>query len=504
MRAVLALTLLVVPALQGCGSECGDGTIEKDGECVPVDDTGEADADTDTDSDSDSDGDADADTDSDTDADCTDFASSGAEWSLPQGFEALDFEYSYDASGRDPAWSLLDLDGDGGPDLVVTAWASSGISGLGSTQWLWFANGGDGFAATGSSWSLPGGFPDDQFDNIADDSGSNPTWGLLDLTADGLVDLVVTEWASSGIGGLGTTQWLVYENTGSGFATTASSWSLPSGFAERQFDAIVDDNGSDPSWALLDLDGDGALDLVVTEWRSSGIADLGSSKWLIYENSDSGFAATASSWSLPGAYGDREFESIADLTGSDPSWSLLDLDGDGALDLVCTEWRSSGITGLGESQWLWHANEGAGFSASGASWSLPGAYALEFESTTDDNGDDPAWFLLDLDADRAVELVVTRYPSSGAAGLGTDTWWVHDNVGAGFSTSASPWALPENYPEGELGWSYDHSASQQPYWSLLDLDGGGAADLVLTRWDSTGVEGLGTESWVIYANRCDD
>jgi hypothetical protein len=70
------LAMGFVFGLSGCGEEmlhCGPGTVEKDGQCVPAEDTGEADADTDadgdTDADADSDADADADADSDTDTD---------------------------------------------------------------------------------------------------------------------------------------------------------------------------------------------------------------------------------------------------------------------------------------------------------------------------------------------------------------------------------------------------------------------------------------------------
>jgi hypothetical protein len=48
---------------------CGTGTVEKEGACVAVEDSGEADGDTDSDSDSDTDSDTDSDSDSDRDSD---------------------------------------------------------------------------------------------------------------------------------------------------------------------------------------------------------------------------------------------------------------------------------------------------------------------------------------------------------------------------------------------------------------------------------------------------
>jgi hypothetical protein len=48
---------------------CGDGTVEKEGACVAVEDSGEADGDSDSDADSDTDSDTDSDSDSDSDGD---------------------------------------------------------------------------------------------------------------------------------------------------------------------------------------------------------------------------------------------------------------------------------------------------------------------------------------------------------------------------------------------------------------------------------------------------
>ncbi len=67
MRALLLTPLLLASA---CGTQliCGQGTVERDGECRPTPDTGlEPDTDTDADSDTDTDTDADSDTDADTD-----------------------------------------------------------------------------------------------------------------------------------------------------------------------------------------------------------------------------------------------------------------------------------------------------------------------------------------------------------------------------------------------------------------------------------------------------
>jgi len=74
MRFSILVILLALGGLAGgCGgSDCGPGTREVDGTCVPDvagDGDGDSDSDSDTDADSDSDGDSDSDSDGDADAD---------------------------------------------------------------------------------------------------------------------------------------------------------------------------------------------------------------------------------------------------------------------------------------------------------------------------------------------------------------------------------------------------------------------------------------------------
>ncbi len=73
MRAIsAALAIICVSLLCSCGEpelNCGPGTVEKDGSCVPADDTGESDTDTDTDADTDTDSDTDTDVPTDADGD---------------------------------------------------------------------------------------------------------------------------------------------------------------------------------------------------------------------------------------------------------------------------------------------------------------------------------------------------------------------------------------------------------------------------------------------------
>ena len=70
-------------------------------------------------------------------------------------------------------------------------------------------------------------------------------------------------------------RWLLYKNTGSGFATTSTSWTLPAGAPGTYgFDEIANS-----FWTTMDLDGDGKPDLVVNEGASES-----NRQWLLYKN----------------------------------------------------------------------------------------------------------------------------------------------------------------------------------------------------------------------------
>jgi len=459
----------------------------------------DSDGDTDADGDADTDGDADADSDTDADADACDatgFASTATAWTLPSGFPDLTFGSTADTSA-DLTWSLLDIDGDGGLDVVLTRWDDAFISGLGSTKWLVYGNAGTGFSSTAGSWTLPSGFPTLTFGSTADTS-ADLTWSLLNLEGDAGVDVVLTRWDDASISGLGSTKWLVYGNTGAGFASTASSWTLPADFPGLTFGSIVD-TSADLNWSLLDLDGDGALDIVLTRWDSASISGLGSTKWLTYPSMDAGFSSTAASFTLPADFPDLTFGSIAD-TSADLNWSLLDLDADERVDLVLTRWDEASISGLGSTKWLYYPNTGSGFSSTAVSWTLPPGFpALTFGSIADTSAD-LNWSLLDLDADGVLDLVLTRWDDASISGLGSTKWLFYPNTGSGFSGTAMSWSLPSSYPALTFGSIADTSADLN--WSLLDLDADGVLDLVLTRWDDASVSGLGSTKWLSHGGTC--
>jgi Salmonella virulence plasmid 65kDa B protein/Insecticide toxin TcdB middle/N-terminal region len=100
---------------------------------------------------------------------------------------------------------LVDLNGDGLPDLYVTNPGNSSMRGV-----VYF-NTGTGFSSTATNWLLPGV----QYQNQSD-SGGGTINQLVDLNGDGLPDLYVTNPGNSSMRGV------VYFNTGTGFSSTAT------------------------------------------------------------------------------------------------------------------------------------------------------------------------------------------------------------------------------------------------------------------------------------------
>src|ERR1700689_3948784 len=119
------------------------------------------------------------------------------------------------------------------------------------------------FSPAPASFALPTGYSAGSF---ADLSGGNdcqagadqPRFALVDLTGDGKPDIVVSQ--TCGDATVGVTHWLVYANSGSGFATSPTNFALPTGYSAGSFDDLSGGNdcqaGADqPRFALVDLTG---------------------------------------------------------------------------------------------------------------------------------------------------------------------------------------------------------------------------------------------------------
>ncbi|MCB9765836.1 MAG: VCBS repeat-containing protein [Alphaproteobacteria bacterium] len=384
---------------------------------------------------------------------------------------------------------------------------------------------GDGFESSAQSWTLPSGAAswDDWMDATAESNSSDCTRSsfsatTFDLTGDGKLDLVVTDQCD--LVGVGTDNWLVYENTGSRFAENATTWSLPSGVAgwDDWMDATAEANSNDCTRssftaATFDLTGDGKPDLVVTD--NCDLVGVGTDNWLVYENTGSGFANSATTWALPSGVADWDdwmdatYEANSnDCTRSSFTATLLDLTGDRKPDLVVTD--QCDLVGVGTDHWLVYENTGSGFASGANQWALPQGVASWddwMDATAEANSNDCTRssftaVTMDLTGDRKPDLVVTD--NCDLVGVGTDNWLVYENTGSGFASNATSWALPSGVADWDdwMDATYEANSTDCVRSSFTattaDLTGDGKPDLVVT--DNCDLVGVGTDEWLVYEN----
>ncbi|MEZ4471663.1 MAG: VCBS repeat-containing protein [bacterium] len=347
-------------------------------------------------------------------------------WSLP-------FALADDSALASMGHAVLDLDGDGIVDLVVPndrgGFDLDPDPLVGAAYWRVWRGTPTGWTGEPDRWQIP-------FDlrPLGAQIGSQ-VHSLLDLTGDGLPDLVVVR---TGPGApddprLGQAFWLVYENTGDGFAAEPRRWALPYSLRARgDFQAI----GTD-AHTLVDLEGDGRVDFVVT--RPDELPDpdplIGRAYWQIYRNTGTGFAAEAERWSLPFALGARSSLGTADH-------AVLDLDGDRVADFVAVGEGElpEGDPLVGRAYWRLYRGGAGGFAAQSSHWAIP--YDLRRVDASQVGS--ARHGLLDLDADGKVDFVAWldgEAPETDAL-LGRAWWSVFLNTGDGFSGASERWALP--------------------------------------------------------------
>jgi len=468
----------------------------------------------------------------------TGYAAKAMSWSLPDlgtSEEVLDDLFHDSSVGcgaldESLTFSLLDLTGDGAADLVITDLCDAG--GVGTTEWRVYPATGTGFAAKPSAWSLPDlGTSDEVLDDLFHDStvgcgglDESLVFSLLDLTNDGAADLVVTDLCDTA--GVGTTQWRVYAATGTGFAAKPSAWSLPDlGTSGEVLDHMTHNSSEGcagleqtVSFSRLDLTRDGRPDLVVTNLCDA--AGVGTTEWRVYAATDTGFAAKPTSWSLPDlgtsdeVLDDMAHDSSEGCAGLDESltFTQLDLTGDGEPDLVVTDLCDA--AGVGTTEWRVYPATPTGFAAKPISWSLPDLGTSDevlddmFHDSSEGCGglDESLTFTrLDLTGDGEPDLVVTDLCDT--AGVGTTEWRVYPATPTGFAAKPMSWPLPDLGASEEVLDDLFHDSSvgcgaldETLSFSLLDLTGDGANDLVVT--DVCDALGVGTSVWRVYASSC--
>jgi len=281
----------------------------------------------------------------------------------------------------------------------------------------------------------------------------------------------------------------------------------------------------------MDMDGDAKPDFLVTRTCSSlagADPDVGELKWLVYNNTGTGFATAPSAWPLPQDYANGFCSSPQGDTYCDsyngygrPAYSTFDLNGDARPDFVVSKTCST-LAGadpdVGKLYWRLYANTGTGFAASPANWSLPQGYAKGFynKPAGDTYCDSyngygrPAYATVDLDDDLRPDFVVLDTCSSlqgSDPAVGSAYWLLYENNGTGFSAVAKQWCLPQGYAKGFYhalsGDTYcdSYNGYGRPAYATFSLTGSGRDDFVVTKTCSTLLGSdpdVSVTKWVVY------
>lgn len=290
------------------------------------------------------------------------------------------------------------------------------------------------------------------------------------------------------------------------------AFALPPGFSSDQLDDLAKDTGgicavSETSYATVDMDGDLAPDLVVTDRCDA--AGVGTDHWLVFLNVGAGFAASPIAWSLPSGFATEQLDDVRKDTAGpcavgELSYGLLDLDGDRRPELVVTDRCDQ--AGVGTQRWEVFANEGDGFASAPLTWTLPSGFGADaLDDLVKDTGGvcvegELAYRTMDMNGDERPDLVVTD--RCDHAGVGTDRWEVHLNTGGGFGNAPIAWTLPAGFATDQLDQaSKDGSGTcfvGELSYATIDLDGDLRPELVVT--DRCDHEGVGTDRWEVFAN----
>jgi hypothetical protein len=523
----------------------------------------DADSDADTDADSDADTDADSDTDSDSDIISPDtawlesavfapdsavvapdtgtdsdpimdtgsltcgYSGSATEWNLPDlgdGYSMGALSDTECADVDDDLYDLVDMDGDGRKDIVHTYGCDTAeLTTRGDTTWEVYLNNGSDFEEIPTTFSVPelgADFGMATLENDSCDSTDDDLYFHIDLTGDGIADLVHTYGCDdTAVTTLGATTWDVYAGTGSGYATTPDSWALPdlgAGFSAISLGDSSCFDDSDALFDLVDMTGDGILDLLHTyECDSTAQTTLGDTRWHLYEGTGSGFSSSYLVVSVPKLGSDFSMPYTSDTScwsTSDTLYEVWDLTGDGLPDLIHTyDCDNAATAPLGDTQWNVYIGTGSGFSGTPLVWELPvldTGINFSMTMTWDDscaNEDDAKYYTQDLTGDGIPDLINT-YDCEDIGPLGDTTWDVYLGTGVGFEASPTSFPLPDSpfmqYSHQILYDDICHTEHDSLY-ELVDLDGDQSPEWVrLYGCDATAIETLGDTTWEAFEATC--
>lgn len=371
-----------------------------------------------------------------------------------------------------------------------------GIGGYGTNLDFAYAHGMHGHGASEAITS-PAGYSALR----ATDGGGEVRRTLLDMTGDGIVDLVNYN---------GGSPWKIHRGflgangAPGGFALVGESWALlqVAGDGHPNFIRRVAQCETNVTCTMrdtFDITGDGIPDHVVAA----------TTPWTVYPGERPGSGTIGRflspiAWQSPHPYVRRDVRTgSAEVGSSRTRQDTVDVNGDGRPDLVVAP------GGLGQAPFMWsvYLNTGNGFASTPLPFFQAPSQFVAFQVRTATNSGYVTQQLADIDGDGVLDFLIERpllgglvyecetdADGDGVAETPTKCLDVYRGTGQGFESTPRTFPLPHfltapaNYGGGTQirGWIGGETRSD-----LVDVNGDGFPDLV-------GVDGGGT--WRVFLN----
>jgi len=329
-------------------------------------------------------------------------------WPNPSGQNKLRSGIDGGMIGAD----LIDFDGDGLPDRVISADDANP-----SAYWTVYFNNRAGFD-NGSDWDNPSAYeseasPYGYYGYKIREGGQQIYSDVIDLNGDGLGDRVVYK-------GDDLNTWWVYFNNGvNGFSSVALNWQNPS-YDETEASAVYM-RATGPygvKYDLIDMNNDGLPDRVCFMKDYSAPPN---SYWRVYFNTGSGFDPEYVLWANPSATSQHEANEIRKS-----KWDVIDFNGDNLPDRVVYD-KDYNYDPQNPQPAIWkvYLNTGKGFHDSPVIWRNPSPWGTDGGNVIRETGPyGTKADVLDIDGDGLPDRVV--YDKDGPD---YDTWQVYFNKG---------------------------------------------------------------------------
>lgn len=312
-------------------------------------------------------------------------------------------------------YSLVDINGDGKPDLVdAQDQATNSVWFNGSSPyWKVYINSGTAFNMTAENWTIP--TMESSGTNLDQVSGAN--YSLVDINGDGRPDLVdAQDQATSSVWFNGSSPyWKVYLNTGTSFNMTAENWNIPT----MESSGTNLDQVSGSNYSLVDINGDGKADLVDAQDQSTNSVWFSGSSayWKVYLNSGTGFSTSAQNWNIPTM--ESSGTNLDQVSGA--NYSLVDINGDGIPDLVdAQDQATNSVWFSGNPYWKVYVNNGSSFAASPQHWGIP---TMESSGTNLDQVSGANYSLVDITGNGHPDLVDAQDQATNSVWFSGSPYW---------------------------------------------------------------------------------